>query len=85
MSALRSLRPLAATAGAGMRQQPLRGLSTTTRAFPATFTPRTMLMARGIKTYPPVQLNVSNPVADGGPEDIPHHGINVDKDIRMDT
>lgn len=29
-------------------------------------------------------LDSSKRVNDGGPEDIPHHGINVDKSIRMD-
>lgn len=29
-------------------------------------------------------LDSSRRVNDGGPEDIPHHGINVDKSVRMD-
>ena len=40
---------------------------------------------KGIVTSAPVSIEATSPLADGGSEDAPHHGINVDKPIRMDT
>ena len=41
--------------------------------------------AKSIVTTPQISIEASSPLGDGGPEDIAHHGINVDKPIRMDT
>ncbi|RXK39479.1 hypothetical protein M231_03147 [Tremella mesenterica] len=41
--------------------------------------------ARGINTTSPLGLEASARAEDGGVEEAPHSGINVDKSIRMDT
>lgn len=41
--------------------------------------------ARGIASTAPAKVNASAPVKDGGQEEAPHHGINVDTPVRMDT
>lgn len=78
MSALRSLRTVRTT-----RLPAARAFSTRTAAPAVSIAAR--LQQRGITTSSPVNVNPSQPVADGGPEDIAHHGINVDAPVRMDT
>jgi hypothetical protein len=40
---------------------------------------------RSFSTSPQALLKSSRVVGDGGPDDIPHHGVNVDKALRMDS
>ncbi|WVQ78333.1 hypothetical protein IAT38_000418 [Cryptococcus sp. DSM 104549] len=40
---------------------------------------------RGFVSSAVRRLEVSQPVGDGGMEEAPHSGINVDKSVRMDT
>ncbi|WRT67235.1 uncharacterized protein IL334_004201 [Kwoniella shivajii] len=40
---------------------------------------------RNLTTTRPLQLESSRAVGDGGVEEAPHSGINVDRSIRMDT
>jgi hypothetical protein len=42
-------------------------------------------LARGIATTPPAPVNPSLTAQDGGNEEAPHSGINVDTPVRMDT
>nr|XP_031862719.1 uncharacterized protein CI109_001731 [Kwoniella shandongensis]KAA5529791.1 hypothetical protein CI109_001731 [Kwoniella shandongensis] len=48
-------------------------------------TSNTLFGSRFINTSPVAKLEVSQPLGDGGTEEAPHSGINVDKAVRMDT
>ncbi|ODO11589.1 hypothetical protein I350_00371 [Cryptococcus amylolentus CBS 6273] len=43
------------------------------------------LLSRSFATSPVSRLEVSQPLGDGGTEEAPHSGINVDRSVRMDT
>ncbi|OXB39073.1 hypothetical protein LQV05_004138 [Cryptococcus neoformans] len=65
-------------------------LSTVSRALPAPVTLKTSglrntLFARAFTSSPISKLEASLPLRDGGMEEAPHSGINVDKPVRMDT
>ncbi|KAK8869729.1 hypothetical protein IAR55_000297 [Kwoniella newhampshirensis] len=53
-----------------------------------TLTPKstnTLFGSRFINTSPVARLEVSQPLGDGGVEEAPHSGINVNRAVRMDT
>lgn len=65
-------------------------LTTFSRALPAPATLKTSgfrssLFARTFTSSPISKLEASLPLGDGGIEEAPHSGINVDKPVRMDT
>ncbi|KIR58740.1 hypothetical protein I314_05580 [Cryptococcus bacillisporus CA1873] len=65
-------------------------LTTFSRALPAPVTLKTSgfrssLFARTFTSSPISKLEASLPLGDGGIEEAPHSGINVDKPVRMDT
>ncbi|WVQ71648.1 hypothetical protein IAR50_001188 [Cryptococcus sp. DSM 104548] len=67
-------------------------LSTFSRALPAASSlkagptlARSPLLSRSFATSPVSRLEKSQPVGDGGTEEAPHSGINVDRSVRMDT
>ncbi|WVW82969.1 hypothetical protein I302_104985 [Kwoniella bestiolae CBS 10118] len=53
------------------------------RTLPQAYT--NVLGRRGLNTSQTVNLEASRALADGGMEEAPHSGINVDKPTRMDT
>lgn len=63
----------------------LRGLSTASRVSTFAFLRPVPVGARAVSTTRASFIENTLTRADGGPGDIPHHGVDVDKVTRMDV